>query len=531
MRWTPPVDLSPREAKICQKHESHRRFFRFLRLHRHELFDDTFQEQLASAYSNQPRGTAPVAPALLSAVMLLQAYCRVSDEDAVDLAESDARWQMVLDCMGAEESPFSQATLVRFRHRLVESGLAVELLRRTVELARQSNDLSVKQASALRIALDSMPLQGAGKVEDTINLLGHALRLLVMVIAAGLGLTVDQVVRTADVRLLQAPSVKAALDLDWNQPEAENVALRAVAAQLDGVASWWRQQCSPGTSLQTVEQAQAVVDHLRAQNTEVNAQGQVQMRQGVAADRQISLSDPEMRHGRKSLTERIDGYKKYTALDLDTGLVLASGVLPANQGEGQGADKLQPEVERYGRVGELQIDRAFIGSRFTKQVDREGGDVVCRGLPGSHKGLFGRAHFTIDLSARTVRCPAGEQVELRDTGKAFFATSMCQACPQRSQCQKPEAKTGRVITVGDNEALHQKWRAAEKTREGRARLRQRTAVEHAQSRHGRLQGPQARYRGVKKNDFDVQRIAAVQNLLTWDRRERLAERARVPQAA
>lgn len=493
MRWTPPVDLSPREAKICQRRETHRRFFRFLRLHRHELFDDEMQAKLAVAYAEQPRGTKPIAPALLAAVTLLQAYARVSDEDAVLLAESDVRWQMVLDCMGDEDAPFSQATLVRFRARLIEANLAPELLRRTVALAKQSKDFGYKQAAALRIALDSMPLQGAGKVEDTLNLLGHALRLLVVVISTSLGLRYEQVVQAAGASLLEFKSLKAALDLDWNEPEADSLALRRVTQQIDNVEAWWRGQMPPGTSLVVIEQAQAVVNRVREQNTERNEQGQEQMRQGVATDRQISLSDPEMRHGRKSLTGRIDGYKKYTALDLTHGLVVASGVLPANAFEGRGADKLQPEVERYGRVQELLIDRAFVACEFTTKVDAEGGLVVCRAMPGNRDGLYSHAAFDIDLQARTVRCPAGWVVAMGATGKAHFPTATCVDCPQRGRCQKPASKEGRLVTVGEREALLRKLRVAEKTSEGRARLRERTAVEHAQSRHGRLQGPAARY--------------------------------------
>ena len=43
----------------------------FLREVRAELFDEAFQAELAAIY--QPRGTAPVPPALLAMVLLLQA--------------------------------------------------------------------------------------------------------------------------------------------------------------------------------------------------------------------------------------------------------------------------------------------------------------------------------------------------------------------------------------------------------------------------------------------------------------------------
>jgi hypothetical protein len=34
-------------------------------------------------------------------VSLLQAYTRISDAEAVELTRVDARWQMVLNCLGA----------------------------------------------------------------------------------------------------------------------------------------------------------------------------------------------------------------------------------------------------------------------------------------------------------------------------------------------------------------------------------------------------------------------------------------------
>src|SRR5258707_9370208 len=92
----------------------------------------------------------------------------------------DRTWQLVLDCMGAEEPPFSKGTLVGFRKRLIERDLDRRLVERTVELAAATGGFG---ARALRAALDSSPLWGAGRVEDTFNLVGHALRKALGVIA------------------------------------------------------------------------------------------------------------------------------------------------------------------------------------------------------------------------------------------------------------------------------------------------------------------------------------------------------------
>src|SRR5260370_39005553 len=92
----------------------------------------------------------------------------------------DRRWQLALDCTGAEEPPFSKGTLVGFRRRLIGHDLDRRLVERTVEVAARTRGLG---ARALRAALDSSPLRGAGRGEDTLNLTGHALRKALGVIA------------------------------------------------------------------------------------------------------------------------------------------------------------------------------------------------------------------------------------------------------------------------------------------------------------------------------------------------------------
>lgn len=78
------------------------------------------------------------------------------------------------------------------------------------------------------------------------------------------------------------------------------------------------------------------------------------------------------------------------------------------------------------------------------------------------------------------------------------------------------------MTIADSEFLQQRLRKLTKTPAGRARIRERVAVEHGLAHLGRRQGRRARYRGVRKNLFDIRRTAAVQNLETVHRRLGLA---------
>jgi hypothetical protein len=144
---------------------------------RSELFDDAFQEEFACMYRATGAGEEAHPPALLCMVVLLQGYVGASDAEAVELSLVDLRWQMVLDCLGATAPPFSQGGLVAFRERTIAHEMDWVLLDRTVALERsgamtEADGRTV--SNALRAAIDSRPLAGAGKVEETINLLGHA---------------------------------------------------------------------------------------------------------------------------------------------------------------------------------------------------------------------------------------------------------------------------------------------------------------------------------------------------------------------
>jgi len=113
---------------------------------------------------DSPKGQPPVPPARLALATILQAYTGVSDDEVIEATVMDRRWQLVLDCMNAGEPPFSKGTLVGFRKRLTERDLDRRLVERTVELAAATGGFG---ARALRAALDSSPLWGAGRVEDT----------------------------------------------------------------------------------------------------------------------------------------------------------------------------------------------------------------------------------------------------------------------------------------------------------------------------------------------------------------------------
>ena len=157
-------------------------------------------------------GQPPVSPAQLALATILQAYTGASDDEVVEATVMDRRWQLVLACLDCDHAPFSKGTLVAFRERLITHRLDRRLVERTVVLTERHGGFSPR---ALRVALDSNPLWGAGRVEDTYNLLGHALRKAVGMLARQQGRELTALAAEAGAGLVAgATSLKATLDLD-----------------------------------------------------------------------------------------------------------------------------------------------------------------------------------------------------------------------------------------------------------------------------------------------------------------------------
>ncbi|MBI4640559.1 MAG: transposase [Candidatus Tectomicrobia bacterium] len=85
---------------------------------------------------------------------LLQAYCHVSDHEAIERAVMDTRWQVVLHRLDCEAPPSSQATLVHVRQRMIAYHWEKERLDRTVAVAEAYGGFGPRP---LRALVDSSP--------------------------------------------------------------------------------------------------------------------------------------------------------------------------------------------------------------------------------------------------------------------------------------------------------------------------------------------------------------------------------------
>ena len=479
----------------------------FLRTIRGELFDEAFQAELAAVY--QPRGTQPIPPALLAMVLLLQAYDQVGDAEAVVNAAVDPRWQLALGCLGADRAPFSQGALVAFRERVIVHDLDKRLLDKTVALAKTRGGFGWQH---LRAALDSSPLLGAGRIEDTWNLIGRAMGAVVTCAAQTLRVPRAHVLREAGLTLVGASSLKAALDIDWQDPIAQAEALARLLAEVDRLEQWVATQV-PVAAAPPVQAALRVLRQVLTQDLEPDpTTGQRRIRRGVAVDRMPSIGDPAMRHGRKTKRRTFTGFKRHVMKLVDADVIVDAVVRPANEPEHAALAMLTPAVTPHGPLGEVFIDRGYLGSPLIPSLDAAGVAIRAKAWTSVNGDRFPKHAFTIDLAAAQVTCPAPQTVAIRPgAATVHFPAAICHACPLRAQCTTA-THGGRSIALHPQEAFLQTLRTAQHDPAGRARLRHRTHVEHSLARVQQMQGPKARYKGLRKNTLDLRRVAGVINL-------------------
>jgi hypothetical protein len=409
--------------------------------------------------------------------------------------------------------------LVKFRERMIAHDLDRKLLARTIALAKRTGLFGWQR---LQAALDSSPLLGAGRIEDTWNLIGRALSAVVTCAAKAVDRPRAQVIAEAGLTLVDSSSLKAALDIDWNDPAAQAGALERLLGEVDRMEQWVAAQSAPVQATPALHLALTALRAVLTQDLEPDpTPGRRRIRRGVAKGRQPSLGDPEMRHGRKSRSRPFTGYKRHVVKLLGPDLIVEAVARPANEPEHAALAALTTAVAPHGSLTELWIDRGYLASPEIPALHTRG--VMLHAKPWTVRNgeRFPKHAFAIRLADRVVECPAGQTAPiLPGRSTVHFAADTCRGCPLRQACTT--AIDGRSISLHPQEALLQQLRTATQRSEGRAVLRRRTAVEHSLARLDQIQGKKARYKGARKNTLDVRRCATVANLQSLARLEQAA---------
>jgi hypothetical protein len=156
-------------------------------------------------------------------------------------------------------------------------------------------------------------------------------------------------------------------------------------------------------------------------------------------------------------------------------------------------------------VHHRRLDHLIIGHARVSLQDRG------QRQPGRrHRRWSAKDQFTLDFDTGRLTCPAGVAMPLEPGKTVRFPAGTCAACPLRARCTT--SSNGRSVAIHPGQALLAGLRHRQQDPDGRAKLRERVAVEHTLAHLGHWQGRRARYRGTRKNLFDLRRAAVVHNL-------------------
>ena len=145
-------------------------------------------------------------------------------------------------------------------------------------------------------------------------------------------------------------------------------------------------------------------------------EGQSQIGQGTAPDRIISISEPEMRHGRKSKAQRFDGFKVVVSTEQSSELILDMADVRASDSDGA---HLMPTIERTEAEAKVTVERAIgdgaygSGKNRAACAERDKSIDLVSPLAKPSDPEVHKSAFHIDLEVQTATCPQGHTV----TGK------------------------------------------------------------------------------------------------------------------
>ena len=463
-------------------------FFALLAEHGDRIVRD---EDFAECYSER-MGRPSIPPSQLAKVLLLQYRCGLSDEQAMEAVVWDLRWKSTLG-LPVDHKGWHPTSLTKFRARVLLHGKERLALENTLRLAEE---LGMLDAPAEQI-VDSTPMLGAAATQDTVRLVRHGVRKLIDAVAA-----VDE---QAGGELVDG------LEFDYEDPSEKPDCRWRIKAERERMLTRVAQDAE--RALRAVEradglledeqvaEAHALLRELVGQDFDVDEDGVPRLHRGTRKGRIISTVDPEMRHGRKSESQRFDGFKLHVATTSgEEPLITAVEVGDASAHDGAHAKELidqQPEELRPDRI---LGDSAYGDQQTREDMQQRGVDVLARVPEGEvREERIGKREFQIDIDAGTVTCPEGHVVAIpkrarRDGERVVnFGAARCNDCPLKPRCA-PYAG-GRKLTIARREDLLQAGRAALQDADTEEHLRR------TRPRIERLIGVLASRYGARKNRY------------------------------
>jgi hypothetical protein len=308
-------------------------------------------------------------------------------------------------------------------------------------------------------------------------------------------------------------------DIDWADPQQRAAQLKVLVEDAESALGLVMDQADEFE----VRATGWLLTKILGDDLVSDEDGNPQIGKGTAPDRIISVTEPEMRHGRKSSAHRFDGFKVIVSTEQSSELILDIADMTAMGSDGA---QLIPTIERVeaetGVVAERVIGDGAFGSGENRAAcanyEAHPIDLVSP-LRQPRDPAVAKSAFQIDLQAQTATCPQGHTVTSRsgarkkgETTLGFaFPRATCEACPLFERCVHSQT-AGRTVRTHVYEEYLQAATDRQSTEEFKRLYRLRPPVERKIAelvRHGLRN---TRYLGQRKRQLQRLWTAAAVNL-------------------
>ena len=473
------------------------------------LFSD---DDLAMMYCLD-NGRPSIPPSLMAGVTLLQFFDDVSDAEAVDKMKFDRRWQVALN-LPLDYPGFDASCLTYFRKRLIVNGQERYAFNRFLAVGREAGFLPDR----VTLLTDTTHVKGAGAVQDTYTLLRKGLRKLLK--AAGFHVPGKRQGLSPQTRVLVERYVDqdGKADIDWADPRQRLSQLQVLVADVEAVLELAAEE----SDNDEVRYLGWLLTKILGDDVVTDEEGQSQIGQGTAPGRIISITEPEMRHGRKSKAQRFDGFKVVVSTEQSSELILDIADATASGSDGA---HLMPTIERTEAEAKVTVERVIGDGAYGSGKNRaacgerdEPIDLVSPLARPSDPEVH-KSAFQIDLETQTATCPQGHTVagkpgpkeDGRPTWRFTCPRADCEACSLFKRCVRSK-QMGRTVRAGPYEAYLQEAQTRQQTDKFDTDYRLRPAVERKIGElvmHGLRN---TRYVGESKRQFQRLWLGAAVNL-------------------
>ena len=465
-------------------------------------------------------GRSSIPPQITFLSMFIMLHKGYSYREMSEVAMFDDRVKYTLGLSRTPEYTLARSTLNRHHQLFMDDETVRKHLKRTLQDAVELGMFEGYDSDLV----DSFMIAGATSRRDTYTLIIKAVNLVLKTALEEDGVNLKELLQ------YNAYDEKGKPKINWKNETEKQKLIEVLVFDARRISQHIRALPRISEELKNATELLELVSEQDIEEKDEN----IQIARKTCKDRVISVTDPEMRHGRKTSSQKSDGYKGHILVGgQDHSLITATAVTAANIADSEAVEELLDRRDENisEPLKKLSGDTAYGGANMRVEMEERNIELVAKVPPATNpKGYFTKDDFEINLENKTITCPANHAIDIKKAGPHKFPAETCNECILRAQCTS--SASGRVVTIHEHEAILQKARQEQETDAFKEEYRLRPRVERVIENQTSNGARNARFYGKQKNGVQLMVHAVIYNFRTIARfLEKMANAEHLEQVA